>query len=87
MAIGQDILDALAPLTAALATLTTSVDTLIANIEAAVLAGTIPADVAQAILGTIVADKAAALMDEDVKINHLTGPMAGRVVLRRLVPA
>ena len=60
MAIGQDILDALAPLTAALATLTTSVDTLIANIEAAVLAGTIPADVAQAILGTIVADKAAA---------------------------
>lgn len=36
---------------------------------------------------SFVADKAAALMDEDVKINHLTGPMAGRVVLRRLVPA
>lgn len=34
-----------------------------------------------------VADKVAELMDEDMKINHLTGPMTGRVVVRRLVPA
>jgi uncharacterized protein (DUF488 family) len=34
-----------------------------------------------------VAEKVATLVEEDVKINHLTGPMKGRVVLRRLVPA
>jgi uncharacterized protein (DUF488 family) len=36
---------------------------------------------------SFVAEKVATLVDEDVKISHLTGPMAGRVVLRRLVPA
>jgi uncharacterized protein (DUF488 family) len=36
---------------------------------------------------SFVAEKVAGLFDEDVKINHLTGPMSGRVVWRRLVPA
>ena len=36
---------------------------------------------------SFVAEKVATLVDDDVKINHLTGPMKGRVVLRRLVPA
>jgi uncharacterized protein (DUF488 family) len=36
---------------------------------------------------SFVAEKVTTLVDEDVKINHLTGPMKGRVVLRRLVPA
>ena len=34
-----------------------------------------------------VAEKVATFVDEDVKINHLTGPIAGRVVWRRLAPA
>jgi len=33
---------------------------------------------------SFVAEKVAGLLDEDVKINHLTGPMSGRVVWRRL---
>lgn len=36
---------------------------------------------------SFVADEAAPLVEGDVKINHLTGPMAGRVVYRRLVAA
>jgi uncharacterized protein (DUF488 family) len=36
---------------------------------------------------SFVTEKVLELVDEDVKINHLTGPMKGRVVLRRLVPA
>ena len=36
---------------------------------------------------SFVAEKVAGLLDEEVKINHLTGPMSGRVVWRRLVPA
>jgi len=34
-----------------------------------------------------VAEKVATLVDGNVKINHLTGPMKGRVVSKRLVPA
>ena len=34
-----------------------------------------------------VAEKVATMVDDDVKINHLTGPVKGRVVLRRLMPA
>ena len=33
---------------------------------------------------SIVAEKVAANFEEDVKINHLTGPIAGRVVWKRL---
>ena len=36
---------------------------------------------------SFVAEKVAGLIDGEVKINHLTGPMTGRVVWRRLVPA
>jgi len=36
---------------------------------------------------TYVAEKVATMVDEDVKISHLTGPMTGRIVWRRLVPA
>jgi len=36
---------------------------------------------------SFVVEKVAGLLDEDARINHLTGPMRGRVVLRRLVPA
>jgi uncharacterized protein (DUF488 family) len=36
---------------------------------------------------SFVAGEVAGCVDEDVKINHLTGPMAGRVVWHRLVTA
>ncbi len=36
---------------------------------------------------SFVAEKVAEMVNADVKINHLTGPMKGRVVLRRLEAA